>query len=122
MLLTGWVIAGAIGAVVGVIATVVIRKFWEEIAEWLNNVAADFVEKHLGYNARQRMQRAVSTVNRVVNKIRNVSVVYTKKDRLDNCFDKTTIIAEEDIYEVKQEVLEEARRRGSMVQEFNYMQ
>lgn len=111
----GWMLLG--GAVVGVLV-----KYWDEIKDWLNNVAADFVEKHLGYNARQRMQRATSKVDRIMSKIRNTSVVYTKRDRLDNYMDKTTIIGEEDVYEVNQEVLDEIKQKGSIVQEFKYVQ
>lgn len=111
----GWVIVG--GLLVGAIA-----KFWDEIRDWLNNVAADFVEKHLGYNARQKMLKATSKVDRIVNKIRNTSVVYTRKNRLDNYLDKTTIIGEEDVYEVDQEVLNKIKQDGGMVQEFEYRQ
>jgi hypothetical protein len=111
----GWALVG--GLLVGAIAT-----FWDEIKDWLNNVAADFVEKHLGYNARTKMQKAISTADKVMNKIRNTSVVYTKKDRLDNYYDKTTIVGEEEVYEVKQEVLDKIKKEGSIVQEFKYMQ
>lgn len=111
----GWVIVG--GLLVGAIA-----KFWDEIRDWLNNVAADFVEKHLGYNARQKMLKATSKVDRIVNKIRNTSVVYTRKNRLDNYLDKTTIIGEEDVYEVDQEVLNKIKQDGGMVQKFEYRQ
>ena len=107
----GWVIVG--GLLVGAIA-----KFWDEIRDWLNNVAADFVEKHLGYNARQKMLKATSKVDRIVNK----SVVYTRKNRLDNYLDKTTIIGEEDVYEVDQEVLNKIKQDGGMVQKFEYRQ
>lgn len=115
----GWIIAGALfgGLLVGAIV-----KFWDEIRDWLNNVAADFVEKHLGYDARQRMLRATSTVNRVVNAIRNTSVIYTRRNRLDNYLDKTTIVGEEEVYEVNQEVLDEIRNKGNIVQEFEYRQ
>lgn len=111
----GWMLLG--GAVVGAIAT-----YWDGIKDWLNNVAADFVEKHLGYNARQRMQRATSKADRIMSKIRNTSIVYTKKNRLDNYMDKTTIIGEEEVYEVNQEVLDGIKQKGSIVQEFKYVQ
>lgn len=111
----GWMLLG--GVVVGALV-----KYWDEIKDWLNNVAADFVERHLGYNARQRMQRATSKVDRIMSKIRNTSVVYTRKNRLDNYMDKTTIIGEQDVYEVNQEVLDEIKQKGSIVQEFEYRQ
>lgn len=115
----GWMIAGAL---LGGLFVAAVAAFWDEIKDWLNNVAADFVEKHLGYNARTKMQRAISTADKVMNKIRNTSVIYTKKDRLDNYFDKTTIVGEEEVYEVKEEVLDKIRKEGSIVQEFTYVQ
>lgn len=110
-----WILAGAV--LTGVIAT-----FWEDIRGWLNSVAADFVEKHLGYGARERMHRAVATVNKVMNKLRNTSVVYSKKNRLDTYYDKTTIVSEAPIYEIDSKVIEEINKTGSIVQEFEYKQ
>lgn len=112
--LVGIAIAG------GLIAGAIV-KFWEEIKDWLNIVAADFVEEHLGYNARTTMQKAVSTVDKVMNKIRNTSVVYSKRNRTDNYFDKTTLVGEEEVYEVSQEVLKEIQQKGSIMEEFKYM-
>lgn len=109
-------------AIAGGLLTGAIAIFWDQIKDWLNNVAADFVEKHLGYNARQKMQKAVSTVNRVMNKIRNTSIVYSKRNRTDNYFDKTTIVGEEEVYEVDQKVLDDIKQKGSIVQEFEYRQ
>ena len=111
----GWIIVGT--AAVGVLAT-----FWDEVRQWLNSVAADFIEKHLGYSARQKMQKAVTCIDKVVNKIRNNSVIYTKKNNLDTYYDKTTILAETSIYEIDQKVLNEINKRGEIVQEFEYRQ
>ena len=117
-MLIGWVIAGLVGAVL----TSAIIKYWDEIKDWLNNVAADFVEQHLGYNARQKMLKAIVKADRVANKIRNTSVIYTRRSRLDNYLDKTTIIAEQDVYEVNQEVLDEIAQKGELIQEYEYRQ
>lgn len=108
--------------VTGVVLTGVIASFWEDIRGWLNSVAADLVEKHLGYGARQRMHRAVSTINKGVNKLRNTSVVYTKKNELDAYYDKTTMVSEAPIYEIDNKVIEEINNKGSIIQEFEYKQ
>lgn len=108
-----WIMAGV--ALTGLIAT-----FWEDIRGWLNNVAADFVERHLGYGARQRMHRAVSTVNKVISKIKNTSVVYTKRNDLDTYFDKTTIISEAPICEIDSQIIEDINKNGMITQEFEY--
>lgn len=110
-----WILAGAV--LTGVIAT-----FWDDIRSWLNSVAADFVERHLGYGARQKMHRAVSKVNKLINKIKNTSVVYTKKNDLDTYFDKTTIVSEAPIYEIDNDIIEEINNKGHIVQEFEYRQ
>ena len=44
----GWI-------VVGVISATFFITFWDDIKRWLNNSAADVVEKYLGYDARQFM-------------------------------------------------------------------
>lgn len=49
----GWVLVGA-----GL--TIALRYFWYGIRDWLNNTAANAVERVLGYNARKTMRRAVS--------------------------------------------------------------
>lgn len=106
----------------GVVLTGVIATFWEDIRGWLNSVAADFVEKHLGYGARQKMHRAVSTINKAMNKLKNTSVVYSKKNELDAYYDKTTIISEAPIYEIDNRIIEEINNKGSIIQEFEYKQ
>ncbi|MBU3197494.1 hypothetical protein KPL26_12575 [Clostridium algidicarnis] len=110
-----WMLAGAV--ITGVIAA-----FWEEIRGWLDSVAADFVEKHLGYGAREKMHRAVSTINKLKNKINNTSVVYTKRNNLDSYFDKTTIVSEAPIYEIDNDIIEEINKKGHIIQEFEYRQ
>lgn len=109
----GWFILGAV--VVGAITI-----FWDEIKNWLNNTAADAVEKVLGYTARQRMYRAVARIDKYMNVIRNRTIVYTKKHELDNIFDKVTLSADASPYEIDSEVLNEIRNKGELVQEFGY--
>ena len=111
-----WVIAAAVGAV---LATCLIA-FWDTIKELLNTVAADAVERALGYGARHRMHKAVAFVDRVVQRIRNQAVIYTKKYNNSLYFDKTTVVAECSVMDIEEDVLKEINKRGKLVQEFNY--
>jgi hypothetical protein len=109
----GWVLLG--GLAVGVMVT-----FWDEIRNWLNQVAADAVEKVFGYKARQTMHRAVAKIDRVMNVVRNTSTIYTKKNSLDTHFVKTNVIAEAPVHEIDQKVLNEIQKKKTIVQEFEY--
>ena len=111
----GWVVAGAVAA--GVLVT-----FWDEIRNWLNNVAADFVERQFGYGAREKMHKAITTIDKMMDKVRNNSIIYTKRNKLDTYFDKTTIISEASVYNIDEKVLNEIKQKGKLVQEFTYMQ
>ena len=95
--------------------------FWDDIRDWLNTVAADAVERMFGYSARDKMHKAVVFVDKVINKIKNKSIVYSKRNASDLYFDKTTITAEMSTSSLEEDVLEEFRRHNnSLVQEFNY--
>lgn len=109
----GFVLVGA--ALTGVFLT-----FWDEIREWLNTTAADYVQRYLGYDARKSLQRAVCVVDRVVSKIRNRSVVYFKKNRLDTFYDKFELESQAPVTEVDREVVEEIQAKKRMVQEMEY--
>lgn len=109
----GWFLLGA--AVVGAVAA-----FWDQIRDWLNNTAANAVEKVLGYNARQKMHRAIAKIDRVMDKVRNRSVVFTKRDQLDTTYDKVTLYSEASCYEISNDVLNEIAQKGELVQEFGY--
>ncbi|MGV8983963.1 hypothetical protein [Clostridium sp.] len=111
ILLAGWFLMGAVA--VGCLVT-----FWDDIKEWLNNTAADAVERVLGYGARQRMHKAVARIDRVMDVVRNQSVVFTKANSLDTYFDKTTIEAEVPYYEIDSAVLKEISNKKTLVQEF----
>lgn len=109
----GWVILGGMAA--GFLVT-----FWDEIREWLNHTAANAVEKVLGYKARQTMHRAVATVDRVMDKVRSTATVYAKKNELDTNFIRTKIVAEAEVYEIDDRILNEIKNKGSIAQEFEY--
>ena len=108
-----------LGAILGGAALV---RFWDDIKDWLNNVAADAVERTFGYNARQHMQKAVAIVDLAVRKIKNTSFIYSKKDPTSTYFDKTTVTAETGIENVEEDVLKELRKNNNrLVQELNYV-
>jgi hypothetical protein len=116
MILTtiGFILAGA--ALVGVLA-----RFWDDIKNWLNTVAADAVEAHLGYSARNNMQKAVAIVDRVLNVLKNKSVIYTKNSPTDTYFDKTTITCEAKVADVDEDIIQEIQKNGNHVtQTFDY--
>lgn len=105
----------------GLIAGAILTKFWDSIRTWLNTVAADAVEKQFGYSWRNKMQKAVSIVDRVANKLKNHSVVYTKESPNAIYFNKTTITAEAPVYSIEDDVLEEIEKNGNhIIQEFEY--
>lgn len=109
----GWVIVGA--ALFGAIL-----YFWNEIKAWLNNTAANVVERVLGYNAKTTMHRAVCAADRVMNQIRTTAVVYNKQNRLDTHFDKVTIEANALVYEIDEAVIRKIDAEGQITQEFQY--
>ena len=111
-----WIIIGAIALFAGKCLV----TFWEDIRQWLNTVAADAVERAFGYQARQRMHRAVAFIDKVMSKVRNTSIVYTKKSYSDLYFDKTTIICETGISDIDQDVVREIEKQGQIVQQFEY--
>ncbi|SHF27828.1 hypothetical protein [Schwartzia succinivorans] len=117
MLLTtiGFCLIGALA--LGAILT----RFWDSIKNWLNTVAADAVEKHLGYSWRNKMQKAVSMVDRVMNRLKNRSVVYTKESPTATYFNKTTITSEAPVSSIDEDILAEIENHGNhIVQEFEY--
>lgn len=109
----GWVLVGA--ALTGALL-----YFWNDIKEWLNNTAANAVEKVLGYNARKGMQRAVCIVDRVVNMVRNHAVIYTKSNKLATYMDKVTLEANVPVYEIDDEVIRKIREQGKLEQELQF--
>lgn len=111
----GWIIAS------GVVFTVLaIKYFWEDIAAWLNNTAADAVEKALGYDAKKFMQRAVSRVTKGMSMLDNVTTVFTKKHATDSLLHKVTLRASAPIYEQDEDVLRELDSKKELINEFKY--
>ena len=108
-------------AVVGVIASAVLTRFWDSIKNWLNTVAADAVEKHFGYSWRNKIIKAVAFVDRVHNKLLNKAVVYTKDNPQDTYFNKTTVTDEASIDNIDDDILEENKKNNNHIhQEFTY--
>lgn len=106
--------------VVGIITAAVLVAFWDSIKQWLDNTAADAVEKALGYEARNRMQKAVTHIDRFMNVIRNRTVIFSKRSLTDNMFDKISISAEANPYEIDKKVLDKIDKEGSILQKFEY--
>lgn len=102
----------------GMAATGVLVAFWDEIKQWLNNTAANAIEKVFGYNARNLMQRAVAKVDRIMDKVRITSTIYTKKDPLSTTFEVIDITAETEAHTLDPKVLEEIQKKGVLTQEF----
>lgn len=110
----GWILLGAAAA--GALV-----YFWDEIRDWLNSVAADAVERAFGYSARNTLHRAVACVDRLMYKLKNKSVVYSKKSPSSLYFDKTTITCEIGIEDVDEDVLSEFEKNDNrLIQEFKY--
>ncbi len=95
-------------------------SFWEKIRTWLDNTAADFVERELGYPARDKLHRATTTIDRGVDVIRNFTVVYLKDNDLDTTYDKVTMEAKADYYTIDDEILEEIKKNKKLVRTLEY--
>ncbi|MQN01065.1 MAG: hypothetical protein DUD27_07705 [Lachnospiraceae bacterium] len=115
-----FVLAAIVG--VGILAMSLIKRFWNDIRDWLNNTAADVVQKYLGYDARKAMQKAVNRADRVMNKIRNVAQVYYRKDPLATHYDKVTMETTAPTYEFDDEFVKTVNEQGSLSQEMEYKQ
>lgn len=112
----GWFVAGAL---FGLLLTAMDR-FWNEIAGWLNNTAANAVEKVLGYDAKKFMQRAVATVTKVHDKLHNKTVVYTRQSALDTHIHKVILNCATPVYEEEEDVRRTFERENTQVNEFVY--
>lgn len=113
----GWFLLGALA---GAVAITVIDRFWNEIAEWLNNTAANAVGRVLGYNAKKNMHRAVTTISKVRDYLHNTTVVYTKENPMDSYFQKVTYETDAPVYQIESEVIEEVEKQGKIAQTFEY--
>lgn len=113
----GWIIAGA---VFGAVIATAIDRFWNDIAGWLNNTAANAVEKVLGYDARKFMQRAVANVTKIHDKLHNSTVIYTRQSALDTHIHKVTLKSTAPVYEQENDVKELFERESTQIKEFEY--
>lgn len=109
----GWVILGAV-------LTGALLRFWDDIRAWLNNTAANVVQRYIGYDARKAMQRAVCVADRVMNKLRNTSKIYYKKNAMDDYLDVVTVRTSAPIYEFDEEIQEKLSKQGQLEQQFGY--
>lgn len=115
LILAGFVLAA------GALVASALVKFWDSIRNWLNTVAADAVERNLGYSARNTMQKAVAIIDRTMDKLKNRSVIYTKKNPSDTYFDKTTIMSEARVANMDDDILMEIEKNGNHItQTFTY--
>lgn len=110
---------------IGALVFGAVKKYWDDIKSWLNTSALDAVEKHLGYDARCTMQKAVSKLVRVGDMAFNTTVITSKRNKLDKYFDKTTIEFEETTQELSQEygpeLLEEIKKQNQRIEQtFEY--
>lgn len=112
-MIIGWIV---VGAVIGAALTV----FWDDIAQWLNNTAADAVERVLGYNAKKNMHRAVATISRIREKILNRTVIYAKENEKDSYYKKIMCETDAPVYQIDTEVLEKLEKQGELVNTFEY--
>lgn len=113
----GWI---ALGVAASTVVAIALTKFWDQIRMWLNNTAANAVERVLGYGARTRMHRAIATIDRVMDKIKNTTVVYTKRNELDTHYHKTTLESKASVYSIDEGVLKAIEDQGRVIQEFSY--
>ena len=113
-MISGWIIAAGI-----IIASIALLHFWEDIAMWLNNVAADAVQRKFGVCARKTMQRAVCKVTRVVDKINNLARIFLKEERV-GVLRQIDIKATVPVYEVDEDVLKELNRKKELINDFTY--
>lgn len=113
----GWLIAGM---VIGAVLVTAMDRFWDKIASWLNNTAANAVERIFGYDAKKFMQRAVASVSKLRDMLHNNTVVYTKRDSLDTHIQKISLKGTAPVYEQEEEVKDTFERENTQVQEFEY--
>jgi hypothetical protein len=97
-----------------------LNTFWKDVKDWIDSSAVTVVEKEIGYSALGRIHKAVCTIDAEGGMLRNSTVIYVKREELDNTYDKVTLQAEAPETEVSREVLEEIALMGCLVEEFDY--
>ncbi len=109
-------------ALVGVSTLVMglVTKFWNDIKDWLNNTAADVVQKLIGYSVRKALQKAINKADRVMDKIRNVSQVFYRSEPLATHYDKVTMEITAPTYEFDDEFIKTIDEKRVLTQEMVY--
>ena len=88
-----------VGAAAGVIAAVLLKKYWPSFQEWLNTHALDVVEQKLGYNAKKTIERAESYVTKLYDKLEHKTTIYVgRQSVLDTHFHKVTFKSSAPLY------------------------
>lgn len=110
-------------AVLGFVFTatiIALTPLWDKIKIWLNGHAANIVEKMFGYKARKNIYQAISKIDRLVDKIRQTSVIYTKEKPWDNFYHKVEITTTIDESELDYKILDILNTEKSVEQKFEY--
>ena len=108
----GWILLGlAAGALV--------VTYWDRIKRWLDTIVADKIEELFGYGARKRLHHAVSIADRVAGGIRNRIFVYVQKIN-GKGYDKYEEKEVKIIADVEDEIVQEIKDKGPIIQEFSY--
>ncbi len=88
-----------VGAAAGVIAALLLKKYWPSFQEWLNTHALDVVEQKLGYNAKKTIERAESYVTKLYDKLEHKTTIYVgRQSVLDTHFHKVTFKSSAPLY------------------------
>lgn len=97
-----------------------IRAFWLSVRHWLESCAAYEVDKTVGYEVSERMQRAdvhISISDGVVNL---VAIIYSKNRSENNYYDKTTLKATTDMAQLPTEVQTALTKQSVLIKSFEY--
>ncbi|MDR1532903.1 MAG: hypothetical protein LBS62_12140 [Clostridiales bacterium] len=115
-----FVIALLAGLAVGAVLT----KYWDNIRAWLNNEAADWVERNLGYKARRGLFKAVSVADTIFRQLNGRSVAFNTSTLFSkmsgDSYTKTVITHYDRADELGDEWLDDVRNNN--VQELDYRQ
>lgn len=101
------------------VAAIALAVFWDKVKNWLNNTAANAVERVLGYGARQQMQKAVCTADRLFGMVRVSARIFTKP----NVFSSARVVnveLEMPEGDVGQTVLNQMTKDGCLMKEIQF--
>ncbi len=118
LLLAGVALAGT---AIGVVATVLLKKYWPSFQEWLNNTGLNLVEQKLGYNARKTLERAESFVTKLYDKLEHKTTIYTgRESALDTHFRKITFKSAVPFYSQETDVQNAFNEQNTDARAFEY--